>query len=378
MPDFLLRRGKLEPVGLMQKTIPISLPIHNTDSIHGNNLDFIRLFLAVLVIFSHSFPLGTGSEAFEPFNVLTRGQTTGGAIAVNLFFVISGFLITQSFERSRNVFSFLSKRVRRIYPGFIVLALLTALFLFHGYVSAFDWLVQTLRLEEFHHQPIFVSNPFPGTVNGSLWSISYEFWCYIGVALLGITGFLWRGRFLVGVFSLSLLISLLFRVYPWHPGGGILGVVFGYPPFWARLLPLYLVGVVFYRFRERIPLNIVGALLAVIALGISAVLPPLWTLTFPIAGCYLTMWLAFNPSIHFHKFARYGDFSYGTYLYAFPIQQMIMQAIGHPTKPLLLFAIAAPFTLLAGSISWHLIEKWFLPRRAKTGPVSAEALLVKA
>jgi peptidoglycan/LPS O-acetylase OafA/YrhL len=68
-----------------------------------NNFDFIRLFLAVLVIFSHSYPLGTGSEVAEPFNVLTRHQVTGGHIAVDLFFVISGFLITASFERSTSI-----------------------------------------------------------------------------------------------------------------------------------------------------------------------------------------------------------------------------------------------------------------------------------
>ena len=66
-----------------------------------NNFDFIRMTLAVLVIFSHSYPLGTGSETAEPFNGITRHQATGGHIAVDLFFIISGFLITASYERSK-------------------------------------------------------------------------------------------------------------------------------------------------------------------------------------------------------------------------------------------------------------------------------------
>ena len=70
---------------------------------YENNLDFIRLFLAVLVIFSHSYPLGTGSELAEPINILTKGQVTGGHLAVDLFFIISGFLITASFERSKRI-----------------------------------------------------------------------------------------------------------------------------------------------------------------------------------------------------------------------------------------------------------------------------------
>src|SRR5476651_1337833 len=96
-------------------------------STEGNNFDFLRLALAVLVIFSHSFPLGVGSETHELLRVLTHGQMTLGAFAVDLFFVMSGFLIAGSAERSRSVGSFLKKRVTRIYPAFIVSAALMAL-----------------------------------------------------------------------------------------------------------------------------------------------------------------------------------------------------------------------------------------------------------
>jgi peptidoglycan/LPS O-acetylase OafA/YrhL len=85
-----------------------------------NNIDALRLILAVLVIFSHSYVLGTGSEAAEPLLRATRGQLTLGALAVDWFFVLSGFLIAQSWERIRALGPFLVKRARRIYPGFIV------------------------------------------------------------------------------------------------------------------------------------------------------------------------------------------------------------------------------------------------------------------
>ena len=87
------------------------------ESMKNNNFDFLRLALAVLVIFSHAFPLGAGSEIHEPLRVLTHGQMTLGGFAVDLFFVMSGFLIAGSAERSRNLGSFLKKRVARIYSG---------------------------------------------------------------------------------------------------------------------------------------------------------------------------------------------------------------------------------------------------------------------
>ena len=92
-----------------------------------NNFDFLRLFLAILVIFSHCYPLGVGTEANEPFIRLTHGQATGGAIAVDLFFIMSGYLITASVLRSEGIRDFLSKRVRRIYPGYMITMLLWAL-----------------------------------------------------------------------------------------------------------------------------------------------------------------------------------------------------------------------------------------------------------
>src|ERR1700723_1053671 len=131
-------------------------------SMKENNFDFLRLALAVLVIFSHSFPLGAGSEMHEPLRVLTHGQMTFGAFAVDLFFVMSGFLIAGSAERSRSLRLFLKKRVERIYPAFLVctvLMVLVVLPLSGGVLAEAGWstrlmdfTTQTLRLQEFHVQ----------------------------------------------------------------------------------------------------------------------------------------------------------------------------------------------------------------------------------
>src|SRR5271165_6832576 len=103
-----------------------------------NNIDFARIVLALLVIFSHSYSLACDNELTEPFHLLSHGRITGGRIAVDLFFIISGFLIAASYERSSSAVSYLSKRVARIYPAFIVLALVTLVVfnpLAHGHVA---------------------------------------------------------------------------------------------------------------------------------------------------------------------------------------------------------------------------------------------------
>ena len=346
----------------------------------GNNFDFMRLALAILVIYSHAFPLGTGSEAAEPLKLLTHGQVTGGALAVDSFFVMSGFLIAASAQRSSSVWGFLRKRVSRIYPAFVVSALLSAVVMVPLASARFGpggpvanlagFVLQTLRLTEFHYAGAFAGNPYPGVINGSIWSIPYEFWCYLGVAALMVTGLLRSRAAVLTLFAAAWGVSLRSQIGHWHYGGKLLGVVLGSPQFWARLLPLYLAGVVFYEFRGRIPLSGKLALGAAGALFAGCWFSFGWTLFFPFAGTYLLFWFAFTPAVRLHGFGRFGDFSYGTYLYAFPIEQLIVQAAGHALRPGLLFLYATPLTLLAAVASWYGVERRFLrPARWKETPV---------
>ena len=351
----------------------------------SNNFDFLRLALAVLVIFSHSFPLGTGTEDAEPVKRLTHGQMTGGAVAVDLFFIMSGFLITASAERSKRLLDFLKKRVRRIYPAFGALAVMT-LFVFlplsggRSVYSAWgvrvgDFLMQTLRLREFSYIGAFPRNPYPDVINGSTWSIQYEFWCYIGVAGLTAAGLLRRRSVVLALFAGSLAVSVVWAIRGWVFGGRWLNVLFGSPQLWARLLPLYLAGVVFYLYRERIALRAWIAVMALVGGGLAAWLPFGCSALFPLAGTYLVFYLAYAPWLRMHRFGRFGDFSYGTYLYAFPVEQMIMRWFGHPVTPWVLFACATPMTLLLAVGSWYGVERRFLQvaRRKETVVHAIEA-----
>ena len=342
----------------------------------GNNFDFMRLSLAVLVIYSHAFALGLGSEATEPFVRLTHGQVSGGVIAVDAFFIMSGFLIAASAERSRDVGTFLKKRVARIYPAFLVAALLIAFvilplsggeFLYAQPLARIgDFLLQTLRLREFSYTGAFAHNPWPDAINGSTWSIQYEFWCYLGVAALLAVGMLRRRSVMLALFLASWIVSILFHTRGWILGGKDLGLILGPPQIWARMLPLYLAGVVFYLYRERIPLRGWIAAASAIALLGASWFASGWVVLFPFAGTYLLFWFAFAPMLRLHRFGRFGDFSYGTYLYAFPVQQLLMEKFGHPVSPALLFVCATPITLMIAVASWYAVERHFLaPVRRK-------------
>ncbi len=356
-----------------------ALPATVWDGRH-NNFDALRLLLAALVLYSHCYPLGTGSEAREPFALLTRGQMTGGAVAVDLFFVMSGFMIAASAERSRGIWRFLQRRVARIYPAFAMYALLSiavlvplgrAVLVLPWAARIGDFFLQTLRLREFTYTAAFAHNPYPNVINGSTWSIQYECWCYVGVALLAAAGLLRRRAIALALFLASIGMSLLYLAEKWTFGGGALGVLLGLPGLWARLLPLYLAGVVFYLYRDRIPHRGWLAACSLLLLIVAAVTPLGITALFPVAGTYLVFYLAYAAWLPLQRAGRFGDFSYGLYLYAFPLQQIVMQRLGHPVRPVVLFALALPLTALAAVASWYGVERRFLrPGRRHETPVT--------
>ena len=333
----------------------------------GNNFDFLRFALASLVVLSHSFPLATGTEHDEPLAWLTNGQLTFGALAVDGFFVISGFLVLQSWRRDPRTVPFLRKRILRIYPGFLVAAVLGAFVIAPAYRSlphppldadfVGRFLFDAVRLQADIPWPSFDANPAPGTVNGSLWSIPYEAWCYVLVWVAGLLMLDGRRVLVAGTFALFVVVGFVFEWRHLTPGGRMLGQIFGYPPLWARLLPFFLAGMTFLAWQDRIRLTAGGAAAALLALAVAARLPHGMSLAMPTAGAYLLFWFALRPIPRLSRFAARGDFSYGIYLFSFPILQMVVHHAGTPLHPLVLFAIGWPLALVAAVLSWHLVEK---------------------
>ncbi len=337
---------------------------------HANNFDLLRLVAATSVIFSHAFLIADGNDAHEPLILLTGRQSILGLCGVFVFFAISGFLVTQSWEATKGPLRYLAKRALRIFPGLVVALVLSAFVLAP--------LVTTLPLGQYLHRPepwryviwntlldlrvhelpgvMFVDNPVGLEINGSLWTLRYEVEMYLMVTALGLCGLL-RVPVLLALFALGLACI-------YFPALDVLGG-------WGWLLAFFTVGMLLYKLRDTRVFDgrIALAALAALALGI-----PLrqFILFFAPFGCYLALWLALTPRLPVVRAARFGDLSYGLYIYGWPSEQAVIWAFGGHAAWWQVFPLALALAAVLACLSWHLVERPALslkPRGARPVPL---------
>lgn len=330
-----------------------------------NNFDFLRVAAAALVIFSHSYPISGDYGAKNPLLVFTHGKMAFGTLAVDVFFIMSGFLVTSSYLRSKSLASYWRARILRIYPGLIAAIIVTAFLIgpiattlplgryftdwhTYGYLLSVSLISSTLL------PGVFENNILPG-MNGSLWTLLPELWCYWAVCLLGLAHLLKKHIILLVCLAIIVASTLTPHTFD-HVKG--LAQTFLY------FFRMFSMGALFYMFRDRIRLDWRYAALAFIGLIISNHLRIL-NVTFTLLGSYLVFFLAFCPAIKLHGFARRGDLSYGIYIYAFPIQQCVTHFFGGRMTPFVNFIISLPITVGFAYASWHLVEKRFLKLKNK-------------
>ena len=357
----------------------------------NNNFDFLRCALALMVLFSHCYPLTYGRTDDEPMFRLTGGHDDFGRIAVAGFFTLSGFLIANSWASSAGLWDFLLRRGLRIYPGFIVAVLFTAFVVGpFAMVDGFPVLLvmrRTARALITVNDPylpgMFDHNPLHGWANGSLWTIWYELVCYLMIAALGVMGLIRRPWVIFGLFVLMFATCMTADIVSTVPGGawggwaGRLQSVFVKKMTWfmgPRLFTFFLAGSCFWAFRDRIPKSWIIALLSVAGLVAATYggRMPLHA-ALPALGVYLVLWIAFSDSIPLHRFGKYGDFSYGLYLYAFPVTQTVVCLTHARFAPPVLAMIVLPLTFLLAFASWHLVERPFLRLKRRTVPLPDSA-----
>lgn len=321
-----------------------------------NNFNLIRFIAASAVLVSHAWPLALGDGTPEPLSAM-MGHSLG-SMAVFIFFAASGFFITSSFMRSNAAVPFLKARALRLFPGLIVSLVLVALvmgpltttlpigeYLTHHEVWRF-LLDNTLLVNpQFTLPGVFETNPYP-TVEGSIWTLVHEVACYGLVFLAGMAGLLGRPRLMAAAIIVYAVLWLL----PEFVNLGIPGKLMQ-----TRRLSLpFVMGMAFWLWRRHIPLSFVlmavFGLLAWLAVGTRAAFPLL-----SLSMTYTIFWLAYIPGGRIREFNRLGDYSYGIYVYAFPLQGLAVWMFGTMT-PLTNILISFPLTLLCAVLSWRWVE----------------------
>jgi peptidoglycan/LPS O-acetylase OafA/YrhL len=339
----------------------------------NNNFDVLRLAAAVSVIFSHSFLLAEGRQDNEPLGVLTGGQCVLGIVGVFVFFVISGFLVTESFERTGSPWRFLAKRALRIYPGFAACILFCAFLLgplvtvlplarYAASLGLYDFVLANLAFEVEH-------NGLPGVrftgfavgdiVDGPLWSLPCEVAMYLMVLGLGSLRLL-RLAVLAPLFVLGLLCLWLDTAQSPYFIGSV-----------GWLLAFFIAGMILYKLRQRDIFDRRLALLALVGLVLSVPIGG-FLLLFPLFGAYLVIYIALDRRLPAIPAARFGDLSFGLYIYGWPVQQALLYGSTGRLLWWQLFPLALAGAAALAFLSWHLIEKRALrlkPRRLGTSPV---------
>jgi len=351
------------------------------DGARHNNFDALRLVAAASVVFSHSFLIAEGAQDHEWLIRLTGNQSILGLAGVFVFFAISGFLVTQSFEETHDPLRFLAKRALRIFPGLFVATSLSAFVLaplvttlplgsYLGRPEPYEYVAGNTLLDQTVHElpgVRFVDNQVGLEINGSLWTLRYEFVMYLMVLALGMLRLLTvRVALLLLAFGIAdLRFNLLDDTEKW-------GWFFQLLSNWAWLVGCFAAGMVLYKLRHTRIFDGRIAFLALAGLILSVPLRQFLPL-FPLFGCYLAIWLALTPHLPVIPVARFGDLSYGIYIYGWPVEQGMAWLEYGRVVWWQVFLLALPTAAALALLSWHLVERPALhlkpqARRLPTAP----------
>jgi peptidoglycan/LPS O-acetylase OafA/YrhL len=389
-----------------------------------NSFTFLRLFFALLVVYGHAFVLGGFGE--EPSALWTGRHIAGREIAVQGFFILSGFLIAKSLADSPSLWRFACHRVFRIVPALWVylglMVFVVAPWLMEarypgklsyweqltvGPASAWHYLWQNWAIQtgEYRIVPLFADNPHKFNVNGSLWSVHIEVTFYLFAALAVLARQIpVRTSLLLGALGAATAVAFesmnaafLAAACLWRgvvrPGWGVptlFGLIYvgailnATSPGWTRSLPAdsaflllpfhhvlwhapalaFLGGMLCWRFRDHLRwdwrLFSIGLVLLVAGAWLRS-----WNLVMPLAMPYCLFYLA--ARLPFQRLERLGDYSYGIYIFSFPIQQLLIYWGLHHRGVGVLIAASMAASIAMGALSWFLVEKPALRLGRKLG-----------
>lgn len=306
-----------------------------------------------MVIYGHSFALTLDTGTKDIFLKCNWGRYSGD-LAVSMFFVISGFMVSGSLLKRKDIIEYIISRLLRIVPALFLLLLMCAFII--------GPLLSSLNIKEYYSHPetykyviknlSFSSNmawTLPGvfedhkmtSMNGSLWTLPAEMRMYALVAILGILGVL-NYRILCTLLLIGFFIAAIVnpQLLPLHTG-------------WVKVAGYFCIGIIAQLYKEKIQINL-KILLALGFLTYISRLTDSYFYLLAISVAYFCFWFAYRtPYLNLEK---YGDPSYGIYLWGWPLQQLTI-AVWPEITPTINCLISLALAIFAGYISWNIIEK---------------------
>ncbi len=316
-----------------------------------------------MVVWSHAFTLG--GFGVDPLFAITKGAVDAGSVAVDCFFLLSGLLITRSIQRADGLGRYLWHRALRIFPGFwaclVVAAFAFAPMLYvheRGTLAGFftgtnsPWTYVSsnavLVMNQYGIAGLLAHAPVPLLFNHSLWTLQYEFFCYLVIGALGTLVILARRPAIILVPLAACFV--VFVAGSWHRGlQPVPTTLRGF-----EICTFFWIGSFAFLFRDRIPMR--GSLAFLAALLTAATLTThAYGIVLPFSLSYLTLYVAmFLP---LRDFDKRRDLSYGIYIYAYPILQLLAAfgaaRAGYPAY----LGAAYLISLAFAAASWFGIEK---------------------
>jgi peptidoglycan/LPS O-acetylase OafA/YrhL len=345
----------------------------------NNNFNLIRLVAALSVVFSHSVAvLGLPSSREFFFDHLGLSLAE---MAVDVFFVASGFLVTGSLVNRGDVIAYVWARALRIYPALWAMLILTVFVLAPALTTLprGDYFSSPLTWEYFRKcatliggvryslPGVFETAPLHGEFNGSLWTLPIELrlYCYLAAGWLVLavapTLRLKAMRFVLPIAAAALLaIVLKARLTGSALNGADIRVF------------MFLYGSSLFLWRERVPIS-PGLLFAALGfLALASFDKTVFLVVYLICLAPLVLHLAYLPKGRIRAFNDWGDCSYGVYIYAFPVQQALASLFPH--LPLMaMVALSGALALALSALSWTLIERRALGLKGDFAEATARA-----
>lgn len=322
--------------------------------VHDNNFTFVRWFAAGLVLYGHSFVfLGLPEPVFMQWITL-------GPLGVFIFFALSGYLVSQSWESDPHFFRFLTRRALRIFPGLFVCIIISVFLLgplvtkltwreYFSHPQFFGYFLNLILNINYSLPGVFEQNKYPHAVNGSLWSLPVEFFMYFFLAVWSIVKASRTSYFVCVLLFLCLALQ-------WAMQKKDMLVFYNTDMRQVVICGVYFwMGAIFQKIKNYNFFTTSNLILVIIFWACTSSNKDLFGVVayFCIPFVFLTFGISSHPMLV--KMNNW-DFSYGIYIYAFPVQQTVAHFF--PGMQLIEYiALVSVITILLGAASWFLVEK---------------------